>query len=435
MAAEPQATTSTLDNGPIPMSFPAVLRHTGMAGNPYAHLLERQRPVRTTVTVRMRRRDDNEGKRWIRRKENSRFTHNPHIVSATRRDLSVDPPTSHSTFPEPLPAYLHRNTLLPNAASKSPLDPASANAGRFSTSLKGARKELRRSGWRVQKLVESLEVIILDWMERPQAAGGTGEEIVFPGVQLGGMEIVREVGRSPLKLVWRIPDDAQARFVVHLVARYHEVVSFSRDYVTPEGTTERLTYLLRPNVTRPDFRTTMALETPPTTDIDYASQLDESDFISDSDAESIASGRGISATAGAAPEVDVLASISESRPTSPAISIASDWSAIEASASENEGLAESIDSLSLDDPTPRISRHRTVEVSWAATAPGIRSQSSPSPSRSPSRSGGKRSAPLRFRREGKKKGLSQLQVGAAGERRKLSFYEFVYGVSVQSAEK
>jgi len=53
----------------------------------------------------------------------------------------------------------------------------------------------------------------------------------------------------------------------------------------------RLTYLLRPNVTRPDRRAPAGLETPPVTDIDYSSNPEtddniDSDFISDRDVES-----------------------------------------------------------------------------------------------------------------------------------------------------
>lgn len=44
----------------------------------------------------------------------------------------------------------------------------------------------------------------------------------------------------------------------------------------------RLTYLLRPNVTRPDHRAPTTLDTPPVTDIDYSSHPDsETDILSD----------------------------------------------------------------------------------------------------------------------------------------------------------
>lgn len=53
---------------------------------------------------------------------------------------------------------------------------------------------------------------------------------------------------------------------------------------------ERLTYLLRPNVTHPDRRAAAALETPPVTDIDYSSNPEtedaiDSDFVSDRDVD------------------------------------------------------------------------------------------------------------------------------------------------------
>ena len=75
---------------------------------------------------------------------------------------------------------------------------------------------------------------------------------------------------------------------------------------------ERLTYLLRPNVFRPDAAGAFSLETPPVTDIDYSSQLSESDLVSsdagDSDVEDR---RAVHAPA-------ALPVISEDRPASPA---------------------------------------------------------------------------------------------------------------------
>jgi hypothetical protein len=41
------------------------------------------------------------------------------------------------------------------------------------------------------------------------------------------LEDVREVERSPQRLVWWIENDTWARYVVHCCARYHNVVSFS----------------------------------------------------------------------------------------------------------------------------------------------------------------------------------------------------------------
>lgn len=53
------------------------------------------------------------------------------------------------------------------------------------------------------------------------------------------------------------------------------------------GPEHRLTYLLRPNVQKPDYEVTITLETPPATDADYSSQFEttdsDSDFVKDRD--------------------------------------------------------------------------------------------------------------------------------------------------------
>jgi hypothetical protein len=146
------------------------------------------------------------------------------------------------------------------------------------------RRELRKSGYRTQVLVREVEQEISAWLEE----GGVlldpdNAQEVDPrsGPLIGQLEAIREVARTPLKLVWKVEDasDAFARYVIHCCARYYQVVSYSKDV---NGI--RLTYLLRPNVTRPDFSSTKGnLETPPTTDLDQSSYsyLDSSDFTSD----------------------------------------------------------------------------------------------------------------------------------------------------------
>ena len=64
------------DNGPVPMSFPAILRTAGLSDR-FAHL--RIAPDRAAVTASpgahpKKRREDREGKRWVRRKENGAST-------------------------------------------------------------------------------------------------------------------------------------------------------------------------------------------------------------------------------------------------------------------------------------------------------------------------------------------------------------------------
>ena len=160
----------------------------------------------------------------------ARFMGNPHIVLATKKDYGVPVPLIRTTFPEPLPPYLPRNIKLPSIVPPT-RNPNSANAGRFSLSLKGMRRELRKSGVRAQVLVLDIEAEMVTWLRdggtvlAPDAVGDIS--LNLPGAPLRTTESIRQVSRTPLQLVWSISDDPFARYVVHCCARYHEVVSFS----------------------------------------------------------------------------------------------------------------------------------------------------------------------------------------------------------------
>lgn len=131
-----------------------------------------------------------------------------------------------ATFPEPLPPYLPRNSKLP--VNPAPVtDPNSALNGRFSLSIRGIRRDLRRSA-RSEYLLQAVEPEILNWLD----AGG----IVLHSDMTQSIDYeaghsitdsIYEVFRTPQQLIWRISDDAFARYVVHCCARFHNVVSFS----------------------------------------------------------------------------------------------------------------------------------------------------------------------------------------------------------------
>lgn len=154
-------------------------------------------------------------------------------MAASRRDYSLQVPQVQPTFPEPLPPYLPRVVKLPVTPTLPTLDPGSANAGRFSLSLKGMRRDLRRAGGRAQALVRDVESEMVQWL----TLGGT---VLSPeqtdrdismdnaGTPVGSTGTIFEASRTPQQLVWRISDDAFARYVVHCCARYHEIVSFSK---------------------------------------------------------------------------------------------------------------------------------------------------------------------------------------------------------------
>lgn len=139
-------------------------------------------------------------------------------------------PSSRTTFPQPLPSYLHSNNHIPPV--KAPArEPISANAGRFSLSLKGMRKELRKTGPRTEVLVKEIEHEVLSWLGQgiwlsPDARSMNLDPAL--GSAIGSMGVITEVSRTPSQLVWSIRDDSFVRYVVHCCARYHNIVSFSK---------------------------------------------------------------------------------------------------------------------------------------------------------------------------------------------------------------
>ncbi len=66
-----QPMEDTVDTGPVPLSFPSILRNPALTSR-YAHLVETtglSAPAPIQVK-KVWRRNDNEGKRWVRRREN-----------------------------------------------------------------------------------------------------------------------------------------------------------------------------------------------------------------------------------------------------------------------------------------------------------------------------------------------------------------------------
>ncbi|KAJ7703254.1 hypothetical protein B0H17DRAFT_922419 [Mycena rosella] len=377
--------TRSLDDPPIPLSFPSILRNPGLASH-YAYLSDSAlSPAKPAVPKRQHKsskRDDNEGKRWLRRKENARFSGNAHIVQPAKRDYLTPQPHIRPTFPEPLPAFLARNNKLPTVAPPV-RDPRSADCGRFSLSLKGMRRDLRRMGFRSKLLVFDIETEVVEWLE----AGGTvlspdapepGSVLDGPGVPVRNTGTVVELSRTPLQLIWRIADDAFARYVVHCTARYHKVVSFSK-----EVSGQRLTYLLRPNVNYPEFHVTMSLDTPPATDIDLSSQLDtDSEFASDHDTRSEA---GDSVADSVVEHMSTIEEDSVPSPSSRQPLTDDEWSVagdIDTDGGDDFGM-ESIASLSGDPNATVVVEHRLAQLSLRSRPWHAQTRSTSSPSRSP----------------------------------------------------
>ncbi|KAJ7045456.1 hypothetical protein C8F04DRAFT_1025163 [Mycena alexandri] len=381
-------TRSVDDAAPLPLSFPSILRNPGIASR-FAYLSDSVQESSKPLVPKKHKtlRTDNEGRRWIRRKENARFTGNVHIVQPAKRDfLPPQGPQIRSTFPEPLPVYLARNNKVPTAATPSP-DPRSIDCGRFSLGLRGMRRDLRKMGFRSKLLVLEIETAVVGWLE----AGGTlllpdasESDIPSSGTPIGTTGVV-EVSRTPLQLIWKT-DESFARYVVHCTARYHKIVSFSK-----EVTGQRLTYLLRPNVNYPGHHSNAALgiDTPPTTDLELSSQLDtDSEFASDLDTRSEA-GESVADSV-----VDQMSTIDEDAVTSPhpppALNpIEDEWSEVGDVDTDGDesAMGQSVNSLAEDPDATMVVESRLSQLSLRARTweHAAQNRSSSSPSRSPVR--------------------------------------------------
>ena len=242
----------------------------------------------------------------------ARFTGNPHVAAPSKHDLEPSVPIPHATFPIPLPPYLPRSAPLSATVTPTP-DAKASNAGQFSLSKRGMRKALRRSGPRTQALVRGVEEEFMCWLSGVEVVINPDTEsgYQFPGRAVAGLEDIREVERSPQRLVWWIENDTWARYVVHCCARYHNIVSFSTSirslFNSPplpihiyipipmtgkDTTTHRLTHILRPNATRPDPATRAALATPPATDGDFSSHSPYDSDVLPSSLSDVQSGDG-----------------------------------------------------------------------------------------------------------------------------------------------
>ena len=290
------------------------------------------------------------------------------------------------------------------------------------------RKELRKAGTRAQHLVKDVESEIVSWLHDGTVFLSPDEkdpnDLEFPGKPVGSSGAIHEVARTPLQLVWAISEDGFARYVVHCCARYHDIVSFSEYllHVTATGficsqfpgkntSGQRLTYLLRPNVSRPSHETA-SLDTPPATDFGYSSQGDlehDSDIVL-SDRELASSIDSLPPPPGLSPVPETLPAIQD-RPSG--ADSDDDWSMVgddleaDAEVSENEGGVRrrgpavgvipegaSTDSLTTEDEvdiTPRPNRilHnegvRSIRQTPLSRVWDRRPRNSSSPSRSPAR--------------------------------------------------
>lgn len=158
---------------------------------------------------------------------------------------------------------IERTAQIPSVpGTKDPLGASSVN-GAYSTSLKGTRALLRKRGRRAETIVPSIENAVRGWLggEYNIAPGDLGWRVIdktpveasaraanghagpsngrrLPAqhqmnalpplpVEDGTVPAILEVSRSVAHLSWAVPDSFD-RLVVHLVARYYELASWSK---------------------------------------------------------------------------------------------------------------------------------------------------------------------------------------------------------------
>jgi hypothetical protein len=83
----------------------------------------------------------------------------------------------------------------------------------------------------VERIVLDIEHELVEWLTaggvvlRPDTQRAMSPSKA-PGKPLGTSHSIREVHRSPMELVWQV-DEGYPRFLLHCVARFHNVVSYS----------------------------------------------------------------------------------------------------------------------------------------------------------------------------------------------------------------
>lgn len=218
------------------------------------------------------------------------LVHNPHIHRPSRADFAPGPPIVSTTpFAPPPPAALFpRSLYLPSTVAPVPTAREKAS-GNFSLSLRGLRKQLRATeGGAVHASLALIERELRSWLSlsgpippgyfhnRAKVIDPTPvEDWLVPATEslpdLPSSSTlsppppsITELSRSAHALVWLVISP-HTRYLLHVLARYYNIQSFSRA-LSPLEPDVRVTHILRPNWVRPEMAHIGDLETPPGTD-------------------------------------------------------------------------------------------------------------------------------------------------------------------------
>ncbi|KAG0143948.1 hypothetical protein CROQUDRAFT_95639 [Cronartium quercuum f. sp. fusiforme G11] len=284
---------------PLPLSFPSILINPRLKHLTHPQSMPNQHhPIDHS-------RPQVQGRRRQKRLENATFSSNPHVTRPTPADYHPRPPVCQPTFPVPPPPQFPLSLIAPGREVIK-LDPPSAAMGSFNRSLKGVRKNIRRmvvgpraltlnnysetGGGRVQEIIKIVDDHLsawikmgVVWMPEDLNAGLDSVRILdptlYPNIEQPARPTLElnqdpqptivEFTRSPHKLAWDVPDPF-ARYLVHSIARYYGIISFSRQRLQPNRQPQQMVWMVRAHLptqqgSRVDGR--RSLDTPPTTDI------------------------------------------------------------------------------------------------------------------------------------------------------------------------
>ncbi|GAA5942765.1 uncharacterized protein JCM15063_002785 [Sporobolomyces koalae] len=331
-AANATPKPSALAGGPIPMSMPAILQHPKNK-----HLLgaigKKQRAAmadENATSSKSKPAHAPGGKRKRRRWENAQLAGNPHLHRPSRADFAPGPSLKDlSTVFAPPPTAFSRSTYsTPASSSLNDSSRADSVSGQFSMSLRGLRRTLRSSvvgnkvtrgqGGRIEEVLEIMERELQAWLQFEGRVspgfyhdGSLSAAKILDSTPLDDLPFepahealpdepssssrppptppptLVELTRLPHTLVWLAPAP-QHRFLLHSLARYYRLQSFSRP-LSPLDPSTRVTHILRPQLARPNPTVLLdrvnGFETPSATDWSSAVSSTEVSSISASESE------------------------------------------------------------------------------------------------------------------------------------------------------